>query len=47
MKLDEATNNDKVICNKYRELGFCPWPGICQRRHTREDNPQVNNKRTA
>ncbi|KAN0066891.1 hypothetical protein V8E54_015063 [Elaphomyces granulatus] len=42
MKFNDATNNNDVVCFKYRELGFCPWPGVCKRRHTREDNPQAN-----
>jgi hypothetical protein len=42
IKFNDATNNSDVICIKYRELGFCPWPGVCKRRHTREDNPQAN-----
>ena len=46
IRLNETTNNNKVICNKFRDLGYCPWPGSCQRRHTREDNSQ-SNKRSA
>jgi hypothetical protein len=41
-----STNNNETICQKYRELGFCPRPGVCRRRHIREDNSQAN-KRTA
>jgi hypothetical protein len=41
-----STNNNEVICQKYCELGFCPRPGVCRRRHIREDNSQAN-KRTA
>lgn len=44
--LREDTNNNKVICQKYRELGFCPWPGVCKRQHSRDDNAQAN-KHTA
>jgi hypothetical protein len=44
IRLNETTNNNKVTCNKFRELGFCPWPGSCQRRHTREDNSQANKR---